>query len=202
MIEAMAKTRKRGMVSQLSMAGCLLLALSLFSSMSAVSGNNYNNDAYSYYTVTASDDGNDYDVDDKAFYYNGGQGNYNRYYANTDDDASSNGYNYQEAYTNYHNYGNNNNNNYNSNDDANDDANSNSNNDDANANNDDANANNDDANANNDDANGNDDGKAYYNYDYEMEVDDQYDKQFQDDIFDFPLDSFDDVSISPVSCVN
>ena len=73
--------------------------------------------------------------------------------------------------------------------------------------NDDANSNYNDAysnynsNNNNDDANNNnDDGK---NYDYEaVDNDDEYDKQFQDDVFNIDLDGFDDVSISPVSCVN
>lgn len=176
------------------LVGWLLLALCLCSSMKTATGNddNYNN----------NDDGNVYQNDDGSFYYNNGQGNYNRYYDYQGDDAANakngNGYNNNEAYQNYYyNNGNGNGNNNNGNGNYN----GNYNNDDANNNNgnyNNGNYNNDDANnddANNDDGNGNDEGK-YYNYDALA----YNDVQLMDD--NIEIDSFDGVSISPVSCVN
>eukprot|EP00535_Pseudo-nitzschia_heimii_P009847 CAMPEP_0197173700 /NCGR_PEP_ID=MMETSP1423-20130617/527_1 /TAXON_ID=476441 /ORGANISM="Pseudo-nitzschia heimii, Strain UNC1101" /LENGTH=658 /DNA_ID=CAMNT_0042622549 /DNA_START=260 /DNA_END=2236 /DNA_ORIENTATION=- len=137
-----------------------------------------------YYMNQYGDDDNVYQVDDKALYYNNGQGNYNRYYNYYGNDDGNNGNN------------------------ANDDGNGgnddgNNGNDDGNNGNDDGNNGNDDGNNannnnNNDDANGNDDGK---NYDYEApDYDDEYNKQWMDDNID--VDGFDGISISPVSCVN
>mmetsp|Transcript_18514 Transcript_18514/g.45865 ORF Transcript_18514/g.45865 Transcript_18514/m.45865 type:complete len:685 (+) Transcript_18514:242-2296(+) len=105
------------------------------------------------------------------------------YYGNSksNDDASS--YQVDDNYY-YHQNGNGNYNRYYNANQNNDDASNNANNYNYNAN----------ANANYDDAS---------NYDYEAaENDDEYDKQFQDDLVEIDLDGFDDVSISPVSCVN
>jgi hypothetical protein len=199
---ATTQNRRRPIPPLSPIAGWLLLALCLCASIRTAagsddaSGNYYNDDGNNAYNQ----------VDDKAFYYNGGQGNYNRYYDYSGDDAnaksSNNGYNYEEAYYNYHNG------NYNSNDDANDNnnnyngnANSNNANDDANGN-DDANNANDDA--NNANKNNNDDGGKNYDYEnYEApSYDDAYDLQWMDDNIDIGVDGFDSVSIAPVSCVN
>jgi hypothetical protein len=166
----MATASKRRPKSPSSVVGWLLLALCLSSSMRTARGNNYN------YNYNADDD--KYQVDDKSFYYNGGQGNYNRYYANqADDDANSNAYNYNQAYSNYHNY--NNGNNYNNNDDGTATT---------------------APTSDNSNANGNDDGNDYQYGD--VDVDDKYDQQWQDDVIEIDEDGFDGLSISPVSCVN
>eukprot|EP00531_Pseudo-nitzschia_arenysensis_P009895 CAMPEP_0116151924 /NCGR_PEP_ID=MMETSP0329-20121206/20370_1 /TAXON_ID=697910 /ORGANISM="Pseudo-nitzschia arenysensis, Strain B593" /LENGTH=689 /DNA_ID=CAMNT_0003648597 /DNA_START=232 /DNA_END=2301 /DNA_ORIENTATION=+ len=162
-----------------SIASWLLLALCICASLKSVNGSN-DDDFYKYlyYGNSRTDDASSYQVDDAYYHYSNQNGNQNHQYYNNNANQNDDG-------SNYNNYNNNN-------DDAN--ANNNNNNDDdanANAN---ANANNDDANANNDD------GENYYYED--VENDDGYDKQFQDDYVNIDLEGFDDVSISPVSCVN